>query len=77
MNPFTAEMAALDKRAGRIHTTTDWRRVGEKSQRAPEALTDDEILRVTQGTKAKGWSSADATRTAPASCRSTASALSS
>lgn len=40
-NRFAAEMDALDRKAGRVHTVDDWRRVGEK---APGELTDDDIV---------------------------------
>lgn len=43
MTDYKAALEALDMKAGRVHTVDDWRRVGEKSQRAPETLTDGDI----------------------------------
>jgi hypothetical protein len=44
VNPIKAQLEALDQKAGRVHTMDDWRRVGELSQRTPEALTDDDLV---------------------------------
>jgi hypothetical protein len=40
---FSEMLTALDTKAGRVHTIEDWRRVSEKSQNTPEALTPDDI----------------------------------
>jgi hypothetical protein len=40
---YHAAIEALDKKACRVHTVDDWRRVGEKSHHAPGTLTDDDI----------------------------------
>jgi hypothetical protein len=37
----------LDKKVGRVHTIDDWRRVGEKADRAPGSLTDDDLVIIT------------------------------
>jgi hypothetical protein len=44
MNAYATHLEALDQKAGRTHTVDDWRRVGEKSQSTPQALTDDDLI---------------------------------
>jgi hypothetical protein len=41
---YQSAIEALDRKVCRVHTLDDWRRVGEKSQRAPATLTDDDIV---------------------------------
>src|SRR5205085_8002916 len=41
---YTAALEALDVKRGHVHTVADWRLVGEKAQRAPAELTEDDLV---------------------------------